>query len=58
MNFYNGTSKALALAFSIEYQRDDLEIQKQQSSSRTVGFVNATYNVSEKLTITMLIKRM
>ena len=42
----------LNLSFNIGYQRDDLENQKKQATSRTVGAINATYNASEKLTIT------
>lgn len=42
----------LNLSFNIGYQRDDLENQKEQATSRTVGSVNATYKASEKLTIT------
>ena len=42
------------LSFSIGYQRDDLENQKEQATNRTVGAVNATYNASEKLTITAM----
>ncbi|WP_298778389.1 hypothetical protein [uncultured Polaribacter sp.] len=39
-------------SFNIGYQRDDLENQKEQTTSRTVGSVNATYTASDKLTIT------
>ena len=42
----------LNLSFNIGYQRDDLENQKEQATSRTVGAINATYTATEKLTIT------
>ncbi|MAU15757.1 MAG: hypothetical protein CMH46_09490 [Muricauda sp.] len=41
----------LNLAFNIGYQRDNLKNQKERSMNRTVGFLNATYNASELLTI-------
>ncbi len=44
----------LNLSFNIGYQRDDLEDQKEQATNRTVGSFNATYNASEKLTITAM----
>ncbi len=44
----------LNLSFNIGYQRDDLENQKEQATNRTVGAINATYNASEKLTITAM----
>ncbi|WP_299104241.1 hypothetical protein [uncultured Tenacibaculum sp.] len=42
----------LNLAFNIGYQRDDLANQKETSTSRTVGSVNATYTLSKKVNIT------
>ncbi|MCX2682223.1 hypothetical protein OOZ15_19955, partial [Galbibacter sp. EGI 63066] len=37
--------------FNIGYQRDDLEGQKGNSTNRTVGAVNASFEASEKLNI-------
>nr|WP_299172760.1 hypothetical protein [uncultured Allomuricauda sp.] len=42
---------ALNVAFNIGYQRDDLNNQKQQTSNRTVGSLNLSYNPSEVFTI-------
>lgn len=42
----------LALAFNIGYQRDDLDNLKANNTNRTVGSLNATLNVSDRLNIT------
>ncbi|MAQ74809.1 MAG: hypothetical protein CL613_00585 [Aquimarina sp.] len=42
----------LTLAFNIGYQRDDLNNLKANSTNRTVGSVNATLALSERLNIT------
>jgi len=47
-NFFKGK---INLALNIGYQRDDLNNQKEQATSRTVGSINSTYNVSERLII-------
>ncbi|WP_417443582.1 hypothetical protein [Joostella sp.] len=39
------------LSFNIGYQRDDLKNQKENASSRFVGAVNASANLSERLSI-------
>lgn len=39
----------LTLAFTIGYQRDDLENKKANNTNRTVGTVNATWIVNDKL---------
>ncbi|MFD0962905.1 hypothetical protein [Pseudofulvibacter geojedonensis] len=44
----------LSLSFNIGYQRDNLEKQKEQSTNRTVGSVNASYTASERLTLTAM----
>lgn len=41
----------LSLAFNLGYQRDDLDNLKANNTNRTVGSVNATLNVSERLTL-------
>lgn len=40
------------ISFNIGYQRDDLEKQKEQATSRTVGAVNLNFTASEKLSVT------
>lgn len=40
------------LSFNFGYQRDNLENQKQQATSRFVGSVNGNWKVSDKLTLT------
>jgi hypothetical protein len=42
----------LNLTFNIGYQRDDLENQKEQASTRSIGSVNASFTASKKLSIT------
>ncbi|MEC3908216.1 hypothetical protein VOI54_14390 [Tamlana sp. 2201CG12-4] len=42
----------LNLSFNVGYQRDDLENQKTQATSRLVGAVNATLKVTDKIMIT------
>ncbi len=41
----------LNLDFNVGYQRDNLENQKRQSLGRTVGSVNATYQLSNAITL-------
>ena len=41
----------LSLAFNIGYQRDDLDNLKANKTNRTVGSINATLNLSERLTV-------
>lgn len=41
----------LNLAFNIGYQRDDLANQKETSTNRTVGSINATFVLSKKVNI-------
>ncbi|GAA3522681.1 hypothetical protein GCM10022393_41630 [Aquimarina addita] len=41
----------LALAINVGYQRDDLDNLKANNTNRTVGSVNATLTLSERLTI-------
>ncbi|WP_052085110.1 hypothetical protein [Cellulophaga sp. E6(2014)] len=40
------------LSFNVGYQRDDLEDQKANPTSRFVGAINATYTPSERLSLT------
>ncbi len=47
-NFFKGK---INVALNVGYQRDDLNNQKEQATSRTVGSVNTSYNVSERLII-------
>lgn len=44
----------LDLAFNIGYQRDNLENQKNQETSRFVGAVNATLKITEKIMLSGL----
>ena len=41
----------LSLAINLGYQRDDLDNLKANNTNRTVGSVNATLNLSERLTV-------
>jgi hypothetical protein len=53
LNFNNTLFKdKLNLSFNIGYQRDDLNNQKEQATSRTVGSLNANFTASKKLSIT------
>ncbi len=51
----NGTTSIFRnkvnLSFNVGYQRDDLENQKETSTNRTIGSVNATYALNEKINI-------
>ena len=40
------------ITFNIGYQRDNLKNQKKQATSRMVGAVNASVNVTKKITLT------
>ncbi|WP_378187319.1 hypothetical protein ACE939_03095 [Aquimarina sp. W85] len=44
-------SDKLTLGFNIGYQRDDLDNLKANNTNRTVGSVNATLNISERLNL-------
>lgn len=52
----NGSTKSfdntMNVVLNIGYQRDDLNNQRQQTSKRTVGSLNLSYNPSEIFTIT------
>ncbi|MCX2682006.1 hypothetical protein OOZ15_18790 [Galbibacter sp. EGI 63066] len=41
----------VSLAFNVGYQRDDIKNQKDNATSRMVGSVNASANLSERLSI-------
>ncbi|WP_422091801.1 hypothetical protein [Tenacibaculum ovolyticum] len=41
----------LSLSFNIGYQRDNLNNQKKQSTGRNIGSVNATYQMTEDITL-------